>query len=49
MGISEELGSVSVGKIANLIITKPIPGLEYLPYYYGTNKVDKVILNGKLQ
>ncbi len=49
MGISEELGSVSLGKIANLIVTKPIPGLEYLPYYYGTNKVEKVILNGNLQ
>lgn len=49
MGISEELGSVTVGKKANLLITQPIPGLEYLPYYYGTNKVEKVILNGELQ
>ncbi|MFZ4463521.1 MAG: imidazolonepropionase [Bacteroidales bacterium] len=49
MGISEELGSIAKGKIANLLITKPVPNLAYLPYYYGTNKVDKVILNGKIQ
>ncbi len=49
MGVSEELGSIAKGKIANLLITKPVPNLAYLPYYYGTNKVDKVILNGKIQ
>ncbi len=46
MGISEELGSIIIGKVANLIITKPIPNIAYLPYYYGTNKVETVILNG---
>ncbi|MDR0969347.1 MAG: imidazolonepropionase [Lentimicrobiaceae bacterium] len=48
MGISETLGSITKGKIANLMISHPIPNLEYMPYYYGTNKIDKVILNGKL-
>lgn len=48
MGLSEVLGSISVNKIANLCITIPIPGLAYLPYYYGTNKVETVILNGKV-
>jgi imidazolonepropionase len=48
MGVNEELGSISVGKKANLIITKPIPGIEFLPYAYGSNKVDSIILNGKL-
>lgn len=48
MGVEKELGSVARGKVANLFITKEIPNLEYLPYYYGVNKVEKIILNGKL-
>ncbi len=46
--LSDKLGTIAVGKTANLYITKEIPSLEYLPYYYGTNKVDTVILNGKV-
>lgn len=46
MGISNNLGSISRGKKANLFITKPIPSIEYIPYYYGSNKVESVILNG---
>lgn len=48
MDISQELGSITKGKIANVFITKPISRLEFMPYYYGANKVDKVIVNGKL-
>lgn len=48
MGVQDKLGSVARGKTANVFITKEIPNLEYLPYYYGSNKVDKVILNGKI-
>ncbi len=48
MDLSDKLGTIAVGKTANLYITKEIPSLEYLPYYYGTNKVDTVILNGKV-
>lgn len=48
MGVSDELGSITRGKIANLIITQPMTQLEYMPYYYGANKVAKVILNGKI-
>jgi imidazolonepropionase len=48
MGVEEQLGSIAVGKIANVIITKEIPSIEYMPYYYGANKVDRVILNGKI-
>jgi imidazolonepropionase len=47
MGVEEELGSIAVGKVANVIITKPIPSLEYLPYSYGNNKVEQVILKGE--
>lgn len=49
MGISNETGSITRGKKANLIITVPIPNLEFIPYYYGSNKVNTVILNGKIQ
>jgi imidazolonepropionase len=48
MDVSDELGSIAVGKKANLFITNEIPTLEYMPYYYGTNKVERVILNGEI-
>jgi imidazolonepropionase len=48
MGLSEEMGSISVGKKANVFITKPIPTYSFMPYSYGSNKVETVILNGKL-
>jgi len=48
MGISEEYGSIGKGKKANLIITKEIPTYEYLPYSYGSDKVEKVIIEGEL-
>ncbi len=47
MEISDETGSIAVGKRANLFITKEIPTIEFIPYYYGVNKVNEVILNGK--
>jgi len=49
MGVSEDLGSIAVGKKANLFITKEIPTYDFMPYAYGSNKVDKVILNGIIQ
>ena len=49
MGVSDELGSIAVGKKANLFITKEIPNIEFMPYYYGNNKVETVILNGAVQ
>lgn len=47
MGISETHGSITVGKKANLFITKKIPSYEYMPYAYGSNLVETVILNGE--
>ena len=47
MGVSDEVGSITKGKLANLIITQPMTQLEFIPYYYGANKVAKMILNGK--
>lgn len=46
MGVADMAGSISVGKKANLVFTKPIPTLAYLPYSFGTNLVDKVMMNG---
>ncbi len=48
MDVSEQVGSISKGKLANLIITQPMSRLEFMPYYYGANKVEKVILKGKV-
>ncbi len=48
MGISESHGSIARGKQANVFITKEIPTYSFMPYYYGANKVDKVIIKGKL-
>jgi len=41
-------GSITHGKVANIFITKPVPSLAYLPYHFGNNFVDQVILNGNL-
>jgi imidazolonepropionase len=48
MGISNEYGSISIGKKANIIITNPIPNYSYLPYAFGENHIDTVILNGNV-
>ncbi len=47
MELQDELGSITVGKKANLIFTKPIPSLAYLPYSFGTNLIDKVMIGGE--
>ena len=46
MGVSDQLGSITVGKKANLIITKPVPSLAFIPYSHQTPVIEKVILNG---
>ena len=47
MGVAEELGSVTVGKLANLIVTKPVPSLAYIPYCHQTPFICKVLLRGQ--
>ncbi|HMU11283.1 MAG TPA: imidazolonepropionase [Ferruginibacter sp.] len=47
MELEKELGSITVGKKANLIFTKQIPSLAYMPYSFGTNLVDKVMICGE--
>jgi imidazolonepropionase len=48
MGISETHGSIAIGKVANLFITKPMPSLAYFPYAFGSDLIEKVILKGKI-
>jgi imidazolonepropionase len=47
MEVEKELGSITKGKRANLIFTKPIPSLAYFPYSFGTNLIDRVMINGE--
>ena len=49
MGLQETHGSICRGKKANLIITREVPGPDFLPYAYGSDLVDKVILNGRIE
>ena len=46
MELENELGSITIGKKANLIFTKPIPSLAYLPYAFGSDLIEKVMING---
>ncbi len=47
MGLSNSHGSITIGKKANLIITKPIPSIAFLPYSFGSNLIEQIIINGK--
>lgn len=46
MELENEVGSITVGKKANLIITRPVPSPAYLPYAFGTNLIERVMANG---
>ncbi len=48
MGLSETHGSIAVGKVANLFITKEISSYEFLPYAFGSELVETVILKGEI-
>ncbi|MGB5263266.1 MAG: amidohydrolase family protein, partial [Lutimonas sp.] len=48
MNLSHSHGSITKGKKANLIITKPIPSYSFIPYAFGSDLIENVILNGKL-
>ena len=47
MMLGEELGSITQGKRANLILTQPVSSLAYLPYSFGSNLVDRVMIGGE--
>ena len=46
MGLSEDYGSIEVGKVANFIITQPIPSVNYIPYAYTSPIIKRVFLKG---
>lgn len=48
MELQDKLGSITIGKKANIIFTKTIPSLAYLPYAFGTDLIDKVMIGGKM-
>ena len=47
MDLGHELGSLTVGKRASFIITKEVPSLAYLPYAFGSDHIDTVIIDGE--
>ncbi|MCA0431378.1 MAG: imidazolonepropionase [Bacteroidetes bacterium] len=47
MGLQNDVGTITIGKKCNLIITKPITSYNFLPYAFGSNLIDKVIINGE--
>jgi imidazolonepropionase len=47
MEVENKVGSIQNGKLANLIVTKDIPSLAYLPYAFGSQSIDKVMLAGE--
>ncbi len=49
MGLEETHGTITPGRIANLIVTKPISSFGFMPYSYGASQISKVILNGDIQ
>lgn len=49
MELAHETGSIAVGKKANLIFTKPISSLAYLPYAFGSNMISKVMISGEIR
>jgi imidazolonepropionase len=48
MNLSDTHGSIAAGKKANVFITKEIPSVGYLPYSFGSNLIETIILNGKV-
>jgi len=47
MELENEVGSITLGKYANIILTKPVPSLAYLPYSFGSNLIEKVMIRGE--
>jgi imidazolonepropionase len=48
MGLSETHGSIAKGKAANVFITKEMPSYEFMPYAFGSNLIETVILKGRI-
>ena len=48
MELGAEMGSIAIGKKANLFITRPMSSLAYLPYSFGQSQIETIILNGEM-
>ncbi len=48
LGLSADRGAISVGRRADLVVSKPVPSLAYLPYSFGEELVENVIIGGKI-
>ncbi|MBK9283736.1 MAG: imidazolonepropionase [Sphingobacteriaceae bacterium] len=47
--LQKDLGSIAVGKLANLIVTKEIHSIASLPYAFGSQQIDKIIIEGRVK
>lgn len=47
MGVADRVGSITKGKKANVIITKPIASYHAIPYHFGTPQIDTILVNGE--
>lgn len=47
MGLEHKVGSITIGKQANLIVTKPINSYAFIPYSFGNHHIDKIYIHGK--
>jgi imidazolonepropionase len=47
MGISATHGSITKGKKANIIVTQPVTNYYQIPYSFGTNLIEKVMIEGQ--
>ncbi|MBQ8272137.1 MAG: imidazolonepropionase [Tidjanibacter sp.] len=48
LGLSADRGAISVGRRADLVVSKPVPSLAYLPYSFGEELVEHTIIGGKI-
>jgi len=49
MEISDQVGTITKGKLGNVFITKPLPSYTFLPYAFGSDLIETAILKGKIQ
>ena len=47
MGLENTHGSITIGKKANIFITKEMSSIAFLPYYFGNNWIERVVVNGR--
>jgi len=48
MGLENKVGTITKGKLANLMLTKPMESIASIPYHFGLNLIDTVFLRGKV-